>query len=245
MRSYEISEFEDSTKIKRIAVSIAALALGASIFSTGTSEAASSSKLNHEVSRIKLANPNHNQVEKLRAIAIQAKAKAKLIAAQENASVKQNVKAAPYTTVLNGIISVKQNDGKILAADTDNYYLPTYANPYYLVSNGSNLKTNSNEDFLNGAWIGIASNAKNGNLVITPIKFDAKTMHFDQNKSIGNGPLMDVGVIMTEGAGTINGKVKIDILTPLAFDLNGKGASSTIYNDNDTFISPGRLLIQK
>lgn len=228
--TFEFKESKGKLLSKRIIVGAAALAIGASVISPSTAEATTA--------YINLGAPDYDQPKAIHGIVLQIMAtkQAKEIAAQENHSVNLSVKAAPSTDVLNGIVSIKQKNGKS--------YSPAYANAYYLEPNGASPKS-EDATFLNGAWIGISSNDKHGKLVITPVKFDSKTMHFDENKNIGDGPIIKVGVIMTKSEGTVNGHTKIDILTPLAFDLNGNGPNSTIYNDNETFISPGRVILNK
>lgn len=240
IRSPERIQNNERISVKRLIVGATALALSASIMSAATSEAAPKC---HTVKQHRTIN--HNKIKALQEIAREksAKAMAKSISDAENSSLEFPYPSAPNAVVLNGIITQKVNDGKIIGAEIDNNYVSEIVNAYFLEPSGSNLKHGDETSFLDGAWIGIATNDAQGKVLISPIKFDAMTMNFKENTKVGNGPLIKVGIYLTRGSGIINGKESTNVLIPMAYDLNSTGnILSPISNDDGTIFAPGEYL---
>ena len=134
------------------------------------------------------------------------------------------------TTVplLNGLIEQQS------ISDPSEGYIPSYKDAYLLTTVGAPL--DGQGKFLKGAWIGVGGNLANGEIRITAVPYDSKTMRFVPNDP--SSPVIVAGVY----AAAVKGGPGFDEYAAIGYDPTG---SSMLQNNDGTPIYPGMSLGMK
>jgi hypothetical protein len=132
--------------------------------------------------------------------------------------------------VLNGEIRMVLNK----TSGTKGGARPVYKNPILLSTVDPNAKPDKNGDFLNGGWIGIQGNDKDGNVVITAVPFtpiDGEVQEF-----VAYNPSQVVYDTIGVYATAVKGGPGLDIYGLIGFDPTG---NRQLQNPDGSVIRPG------